>query len=207
MNTLRSQLTQQVSLLNLFPISPTIRAESEQTNCCDQRLLVRKTGERSVITLSIGKIHIHEMVKQCKICKKIYAPEQPSQLTPQYCNFGFDVIVYTGRAIFQRHRTENEVAEELRQQNVLISEREVSYLAKKFICYLAIAHQEKTPEIRELIENNGGSCLHFDGTNDGGGPHLIVAVDEQEKLVLGSIKASSESTESVSNLISRDICN
>src|SRR3972149_6149081 len=108
-------MTQEISALNLFPTSPTIRAESEQTDCCDQRLLMQKTEERSLITLSIGKIQIHETVKQCKICKKTYASEQPSQLTPQYCNFGFDVIVYTGRAVFQRHRTENEVATELRQ--------------------------------------------------------------------------------------------
>jgi len=201
LSALRNRMTQEISTPNLFPTSPTIRAESEQTDCCGQQLLTQKTEKRSVITLSIGKVHIHETVKQCKICKKTYAPEQPSQLAPQYCNFGFDVIVYVGKAVFQSHRTENEVAEELRQQNVFISEREVSYLAKKFICYLAIAHQEKVPKIRELIENNGGSCLHFDGTNDGGGPHLIVAVDEQEKLVLGSIKASSESTKSVSALL------
>ncbi len=192
--------------MNLFPVHPTIRAESEQTNCCGHDLLIQKTEKRSIITLSIGKIHIHETVKQCKICKKIYAPEQPSQLAPQYGNFGFDVMVYVGKAVFQRHRTENEIAEELQQQNVLISEREVSYLAKKFICYLAVAQQEKIPEIRELIESNGGSCLHFDGTNDGGGPHLIVAIDEREKLVLGSIKASSESTESVSNLLEQVKC-
>lgn len=191
----------QISSLHLFPISPTIRAESEQTDCCGQRLFIQKTEERSVVTLSIGKIHIHETVKQCKLCKKIYVSEQPNQLAPQYCNFGFDVMVYAGKAVFQKHQTENEIAAVLRQQNVLISEREVSHLAKKFICYLAVAHQEKVPEIRELIENNGGSCLHFDGTNDGGGPHLIVAIDEQEKLVLGSIKASSESTESVSTLL------
>ncbi len=120
---------------------------------------------------------------------------------PQHCNFGFDVMVYVGRAMFQSYKTENEVAEALWSQNVPISEREVSYLARKFICYLALAHQEKIPEIRKLIEDNGGSCLHFDGTNDGGSPHLIVAVDEVEKLVLGSIKAPSESTESVSSLL------
>lgn len=199
-------MTQEISALNLFPVSPTIPAESEQTDCCGQHLILQKTKERSVITLSIGKIHIHETIKQCKVCKKTYAPEEPSQLAPQYCNFGFDVIVYIGRAVFQRHRTESEVAAELQEQNVLISEREVSYLAKKFICYLAVAHQEKVPEIRELIENNGGSCLHFDGTNDGGGPHLIVAVDEQEKLVLGSIKALSESTASVSLLLEQVKC-
>ena len=199
-------MTQEISAPRLFPTSPTIRAESEQVDCCGQHLLIQKTEKRSVITLSIGKIHIQETVKQCKICKKTYVPEQPSQLAPQYCNFGFDIIVHVGKTVFQSHRTENEVATELRQQNVLISVREVSYLAKKFICYLALAHQEKIPEIRELIENNGGSCLHFDGTNDGGGPHLIVAVDEQEKLVLGSIKAPSESTESVSVLLEQVKC-
>ena len=124
-----------------------------------------------------------------------------NQLVAQHCNFGFDVMVYVGKALFQSHKTENEVAEALRSQNVPISEREVSYLARKFICYLALAHQEKIPEIRQLIEDNGGSCLHFDGTNDGGSPHLIVAVDEMEKLVLGSVKAPSESTESVSRLL------
>ena len=115
-------------------------------------------------------------------------------------------MVYAGKALFQNYQTENEVVEALRRQNVIISEREVSFLAKKFICYLTLAHKEKIPEIRRLIEDNGGSCLHFDGTNDGGSPHLIVAVDEMEKLVLGSIKAASESTESVSSLLRQVKC-
>lgn len=206
MSALQNKLTREIGSYNLFPTSPTIQSESEQTDCCGELLLTQKTEGRSIITLSIGKIHIHETIKQCRICKKIYASEQPSQLAPQCCNFGFDIIVYVGQAVFQSHRTETEVAMDLRQQNVFISEREVSYLAKKFICYLALAHQEKTPEIRALIENNGGSCLHFDGTNDGRSPHLIVAVDEQEKLVLGSIKAPSESTESVSRLLEQVKC-
>jgi len=199
-------MIQQLSLFNLFPQSPIIRAEPEQTHCCGQQLLVQKTEKKIIVTLSIGKMHVHETIKKCGSCRTIYAPEATNQLVPQYCNFGFDGIVYVGKAVFQSHRTENEVVAELQQQNVLISEREVSYLAKKFICYLAVAQQEKIPEIRELIENNGGSCLHFDGTNDGGSPHLIVAIDEREKLVLGSIKAPSESSESVSNLLEQVKC-
>jgi hypothetical protein len=201
LNALRGQLTHGLSSSNLFPVCPTIRIESESTHCCGQRLLVQKTEKRSVITLWIGKINIHETVKQCRVCKKTYASADQNRLVPKHCSFGFDVMVYVGKALFQRYKTENEVAEELRSKNVPISEREVSYLAKKFICYLALTHQEKIPEIRKLIEDNGGSCLHFDGTNDGGSPHLIVAVDETEKLVLGSIKALSESTESVSSLL------
>ena len=175
--------------------------EPEETECCGQRLLTQKTEKRSIVTMNIGKIHVHETVRQCGICKKIYTLEQSNQCVPQHCNFGFDVMVYAGKALFQKYQTENEVVGALRLHNVLISEREVSYLAKKFICYLAVAHQEKLPEIRKLIEDNGGSCLHFDGTNDGGSPHLIVAVDERERLVLGTIKAPSESTESVSSLL------
>jgi hypothetical protein len=201
LDALRSRLAQKLSSSNLFSACPTIRVEPEHTHCCGQPLLVLKTEKRSIITLSIGKIHIHETVKQCSVCKKIYASEEPDQLAPQYCNFGFDVIVYVGKAAFKNYQTESEIAKTLRQQNVFISEREVSYLAKKFICYLALAHKGKNSEIRQLIESNGGSCLHFDGTNDGGSPHLIVAIDEVEKLVLGSVKAPSESVESVSNLL------
>jgi hypothetical protein len=143
-------LTQELSSLNLFAISPTIRAESEQTHCCEQRLLVQKTVTRSVVSLSVGKIHIHETVKQCKGCKEIYAPEEPNQLVPQYCNFGFDVIVHVGEAFFQKHQSESDIAKALWQQNIFISESEVSYLAKKFICYFALAHKDKVPEIRQI---------------------------------------------------------
>jgi hypothetical protein len=198
---LRGQLTQALSSSNLFPVSPTIKIESERTHCCGQRLLVQKTEKRIIITLCIGKINIHETVKRCRVCKRTYASENQNQLVPQHCNFGFDVMVYVGKALFQSYQTENEVVEALRHQNILISEREVSYLARKFICYLALAHQEMIPEIRKLIEDNGGSCLHFDGTNDGESPHLIIAIDEMEKIVLGTIKTPFESTESVSSLL------
>ena len=178
-----------------------MRAESSQTCCCGQPLLTQKTRKRIIVTQGIGKIHIHETVKHCGVCKKVYAAEELDQWVPQYCNFGFDVMVYAGKALFQDHRTESETVADLAKQNVIISEREVSYLAKKYICYLALAHQEKIPEIRKMIEGNGGSCLHFDGTNDGASPHLIVAIDEMEQLVLGSIKAPSESAESVGALL------
>ena len=133
LSALRNQAIQQIRSSNLFPTIPTIRSEPEQTDCCGQRLLTRKTKERSVVTLSVGEIHIHETVKQCRVCKKIYASVDQNQLVAQHCNFGLDVMVYVGKALFQSHKTENEVAEALRSQNVPISEREVSYLARKFI--------------------------------------------------------------------------
>jgi len=57
-------------------------------------------------------------------------------------------------------------------KNVFISEREVSYLGRKFIIYLALAHRQSRPNLRNLTARKGGYILHVDGTCEGDSPNL-----------------------------------
>lgn len=50
-------------------------------------------------------------------------------MVPSGCNFGYDILVYVGRALFLRHRRSREICDELATHNVHISPGEVEYLA------------------------------------------------------------------------------
>lgn len=150
-----------------------------------------------VVTLQIGQFKVYEVVKHCPDCKKIYRHEDLRYLVPEFSNFGYDVIEHIGRALFQKFRTVEQIIEELKEKNVTISEREVTFLGKKFIFYLAYAHKDKSPEFQQLLHLIGGYILHFDATCDGDSPHLFCAMAEIVNLVLGSVKMPSETTEAI----------
>jgi len=111
---------------------------------------------------------------------------------PPGANFGYDVMVYAGKALWQRHRTEAEGVAELAAKNVRISPRQVSYLAMRFVTYLAIAHQRRTPEIKTDMQSRGGYICHLDATCEGGDPFLMSSIDSLSEIVLGNIKLPSE---------------
>ena len=69
-----------------------------------------------------------------------YGSEELLDIVPKGSQYGYDVIVYIGKAMLKRHRCNHEIAAELATRNIPISSGEIDYLAKKFIVYLAIAH-------------------------------------------------------------------
>jgi len=83
----------------------------------------------------------------------------------------------------------------LATKNVFISQREVSYLGRKFIICLALAHRESQSGIQGLMTRRGGYILHVDGTCEGDSPNLFCGLDELSELVLDTIKIPSEKKE------------
>ncbi len=164
------------------------------TRCseCGRKLKVQKTRRRTVSTLQIGRFRAREVFLFCEVCSRTYRSEELSDLVPSGANFGYDVMVYAGRAFWQRHRNEAEVVAELAEKNVRISPREVSYLAARFIVYLAIAHQRRAPDVKADMQTRGGYICHLDATCEGGDPFLMSSIDSLSEIVLGNIKLPSE---------------
>ena len=123
---------------------------------CRHVLKVKKTHTRMVSTLHVGRFQATEVVLACTPCKRTYRSEELGHLVPPGANFGYDVLVYAGQALFLRHRNEAEVVAELAQKNVRISPREVSLLGMKFIIYLALAHQQRAPDLHTDMQTRGG---------------------------------------------------
>lgn len=147
--------------------------------------------------MALGQIQAHETILACKTCsnKRSYHSPHLAKLAPHGCNYGYDVLIYVGKAVFLLCRDERSVQEDLRQCGISISRSEIGYLARKFIIYLAIAHRQAQHAIMKRMRGNGGYILHLDGTSEGDSPHLISALDGLSELVLENIKVSSESAE------------
>jgi len=185
-----------VTSKNLFPKIPTIRfvpTSGETRKCsCSGSLKVWETHTKVVATLEIGEFTAHETIFYCDSCPQRHHSEELGNLVPHGCKFGFDVMVYIGKALFLHHRTIIEVESELENKNIKISSSEVSYLAQKFIVYLAIAHKESSLKIKDFMDKKGGYILHLDGMCEGGSPHLISVLDEISDFVLGNLKIPTE---------------
>ena len=103
----------------------------------------------------------------------------------------------SGLALFVECKNEKQIQAELKSCNVPISIRQVGYLAKKFIVYLAVAHKESRSKIKDLLSLRGGYILHLDGTCEGDSPHLMSALDEIAQIVLDNIKIPSEKADKI----------
>lgn len=183
----------------LFPLKPVIPFVPEQKFCpnCKAKLKVQKTREKDVFTLHIGVFRTHETVLHCQECLTFsnYGSEQLLDIVPERCQFGHDVMVYVGEAVFLRNRCNHEIMVELVARNIPISVGEIGYLAKKFIVYLAIVHGRNAGKIKDVMKLNGGFVLHLDATCDKGSPMLMSGIDSISDIVLGNIKIPSEKTE------------
>jgi uncharacterized C2H2 Zn-finger protein len=188
------KIASESSARHLFPQRPVLPFGPALSRCkkCHAVLKVGKTRTKTVTTCHLGSFTAHETFLQCPRCHTIHGSEELSRLAPSGCTFGYDVMIFAGKALFLRHRTAEETVEELRQGNVRISASEVAYLAKKFVVYLALAHRQCAPRLNALLRGNGGYILHLDGTCEGGGPMLMSSLDSLSQIVLGNRKMPSE---------------
>ena len=185
------RLSQETSPRILFPRAPIVRFLPETEKCCGRRLDVQKTRKKKVHSMT-GPIFIHETVRQCRSCSKVFFSEELERLVQRRCNVAYDVLVFVGKALFQRHKTISEVRSELAARNTLISKAEIGYLGRKFILYLAAAHRRAAPRICQVMKQAGGYILHLDAMHDSDAPALMTGIDSLSKIVLANVKIPSE---------------
>ncbi len=169
----------------------------ELENCphCNSKLYLQKTRVKSVVTMDIGGFYAKEHIFACPCNKEVFFSEELRMIAPENCTFGYDVLVYIGKALFVDCLNEQKIINYLAAQNIFISEREISYLGRKFIIYLALAHHESGEKLRHEMKKRGGYILHVDGTCEGDSPQLFTGLDGISELVLDNIKIPSEKKE------------
>ena len=157
-------------------------------------LKVLKSRQKKVVTMDIGPFYAKETVLYNSE-GAVNTSRELRSLAPYRCTFGYDVLVYVGRALFLDCRTEQQIIAALRRKNISISPREIGYLGRKFIIYLAIAHRHSRQRLKKVMAHRGGYILHIDGTCEGDSPHLFTGIDGIAQIVLDNIKLPSEKAE------------
>ena len=187
----------------LFPHRPTLSFYPEEDQChvSENQLLIHKTSRKTVTTLNIGEFEAIEIQKKCIPCQTIYRSEELRALTPYGGKFGFDVIEFIGTALFIHCNNESQIQAQLALRNVTISENEISFLGKRFIVYLLLAHQASHVELKRHLDLKGGYILHMDGTCEGDSPHLFSCIDGLSNIVLGNRKMPTEDSQYIIPLL------
>jgi hypothetical protein len=101
-------------------------------------------------------------------------------------------MVQVGEALFLRYRNGKEIRRELGEKSIDISLREIDYLGRRFIVYLALVHEQSRAKLKQFMGSRGGYILHLDGTCEGDSPHLMSTIDGLSKIVLDNLKIPSE---------------
>jgi hypothetical protein len=106
------------------------------------RETILKDGYADVVTLDIGAFRARETILKDGYADTVYNSQELRSLTPYRCTYSYDILVYVGYALFVHCLSEQRIITALARQNVFISQRQIGFLGRKFITYLAIAHQE-----------------------------------------------------------------
>ena len=195
MNKHLEKLYRKLSLGALFPEKTLVRFVPSFSRCpSGHALKVRKTHTREVVTLGIGHFLAHETQGYCPCCKDqpVFPAEELHQLIPSGAKFGYDVMVHVGVALFSRCRNNKEIQNELSEKNINISLREIDYLGRRFVAYLALVHGQSHLKLKQFMTSQGGYILHLDGTCEGDSPHLMSTIDGLSKIVMDNIKIPTE---------------
>ena len=187
---------------HLFSEAPRLHFYPADKRCgCGRETTVLKTSVKTIATLDVGEFRAAETQTSCKHCQQVYRSDELRALTPHRGKFGFDVIEAIGRALFVRCRNETEIQAELAVRNIPVSTSEISFLGKRFIVYLLLAHTECQQELKQAMQSKGGYILHMDGTCEGDSPHLFSCMDEISNIVLGNRKMPTEDSQFIVPLL------
>ena len=176
---------------------PTFDFFPEDEFCLKDKnhLNILKTDTRTKKTMKIGSFRARETIKVCPRCGIQYRSKELSSIVPPSCNFGYDILVYVGKALFVNHLADQTIVEQLAVKDVNISPSEISCLGKKFIAYLTLAHRKSAPRIKGEMALKGGYILHLDATYEDKSPLLMTGLDSIMKIVLGNCKLLSEKSD------------
>jgi len=202
LNRYTQKLKQHVSSGGLFPKRPRLYFVPEFVNCiCGGSLKVLKTSDRELASLAIGHFNAHVTETICSDCQKHFKSTELQRMVAPKSTFSFDIMVFVGEALFKHCCNGRIIQNQLAEKNISISLREIDYLGKRFIIYLALVHQESQKELKQFFKTQGGYILHLDGTCEGDSPHLLSSIDELSKIVLGNVKLPSENAAQITEFL------
>lgn len=178
----------------------------EQEGCprCRDPLQVRLTRPRIVHSLRYGTFLAVERQGYCPQHRAL-APARSGQLARLVapgCNHAYDVLVRVGMARFLECRQDEQIRDEIcRQHAIQLGLSTVSYLARKFVAYVQVVHQQSVTALRRAMAVRGGYILHIDGTCEEASRVLLVCMDSLSMQVLESRKIESENHDQVRDVL------
>ena len=199
MSEYRRQLREQTTSAALFPQPPVLDFTDRPAlpKGRARSLRVLKTQTRRIITLPIGEWLARETIWWHPQSGRQYPSAALRRLVAPGCNYGYDVVVHVGRALFLEAQPIRVILAELARRQVPLSASTVAELGRRFIVLLTLAHRQCAPRLQAAMRGQGGYILHLDATYEDESPLLMTGIDAVLEIVLGNIKLPSEKAEGI----------
>lgn len=209
---LREEQDRAANLFNedLLPATQFVFSwEDHVTGCprCGEPLCIRRTNKRNVFSATYGSFIAVERQGYCPVHPElpVARSQQLARIIAPGAEYAYDILARVGLARFLECRQADEIRNEIsRLHGIEIPVSTVSYLARKFIAYFQVVHQESQGLLRTDMQSRGGYILHIDGTCEEGSGVLLVCFDSLSGQVLESRKISSENHEEIKKVL-RDV--
>ncbi len=171
--------------------------------CDGEEWLVQKSVERHGKTIGLGKFKARETVLVCAAgCRHksgVRVTHRPASLTSKLipCSgVGYDLMVHVGRARYLDYRRREDIrAELLSQHGLYCSTGQVSHLGRLFVSYLGRLHRRHAPELKAILNSDGGWPMHVDATGENGRGTIYAVMAGWRPWVLGAWKIATERAE------------
>lgn len=166
---------------------------------------VRKTRSKKIKSLALGNLEPQVTTLVCKNgCLNnnktpvIKNPEILSDIVAPETNIAYDIEVFVGKKRFLDNLQRKEIKLKLENKfGIIVSESEISILARRFVEHLKELHISKAKCISKKFLDDGGCPWHVDATGENGSGTILIIYAGWRKWVLGSWKITTECEEQI----------
>lgn len=190
----------------VYDLSGTVVVAKEQPGVCEicqGKMHSQKTFKHEGRTIAHGTFEVRETVWVCvagcrhpsgqRVTKRADCVVQ--NIMP-HSRVGYDVMVFIGLERYLHYRQREEIRTKLyKKRGIRLSSGEISRMARCFLDYFARLHYAKAPQLKKVLDSDGGWPMQVDATGENGRGTLLVVMAGWRKWVLGSWKIATEKYE------------
>lgn len=146
----------------------------EYHHSISKKIVYTLTGTYKIINLGYSCAN-----ESCVAYNTIITSEEAAHMSLWYSRYGMDVFAFVGEQRFKNHKTRLEIANDLHEFKIEISDCEVEKLYEKYEHLLQMdSHSKREQTYQSCKEKFGGIVLSMDGVQPGKGNETLYVLRE-----------------------------
>ena len=181
-----------------------ICVDADKTLCpiCGVSLIVQKTSHRRIVTAQGRCLNGLWPTQICPNgCRasdgSVYSwrNEEEKNLARANHGFSYDIEVEIGIMRYMKHMQVGEIASKYIEAGMKISNATISRYSHQFLDHLEKLHVSRLNVLATSMAADGGYCMHFDSTCEGGAGSLFHVISGWDNWVMGAWRQSTENAQ------------
>jgi hypothetical protein len=163
---------------------------------------VRKTTQRTVVTLRYGTLTAREVVRRTRTPDGRTSTRHSAELAHLVapgCRYGYDLVAHVGRESFLHGRRLAEIQHDLEQgsPSIQLPTSSLDELRRRFLFSVGEVHRQAASKLRDALSHEDGLIWLIDGTLEPGTPVFFGVQEARSAILLGCRKIPTENADDI----------